>query len=292
VKGAAIPTDMGLSPDGAILSWLLLGPYRHEPLRPPSLDLMSQDFLTDGADVTDANVVPRAGAQVDTDFATAASTGLGLTTNPDLNPGGIPTWYPWRDRNLQVNLDQSLLYAGVDDAMCYAACYLCAEEPLAVRFCAGSEDGIQVLLNGEEIWANPIDRSWPGCADIFAGDLEENRLKEAVEEYEGLLEFHGRRRGFEHPRARTVLGELASTLWALGERVECRARVREAREEYEKLVARSDIDRTTVRDYAHFLLSCPPPELRDPERAAELARRALERGAGNRPDTMRTSTLY
>ncbi len=204
VRGEEIPTEQGLARGGEILSWLLLGPYMHTAGRPPQAEVMRQDHLTDGMTTIEEEVMPEAFDAVETDFDVAASTGLAPASNFEINAAAVPEWFPWRDLAARVELGDGMLYGAVDDVMCYAVCYLCAEEAMTVTFFAGSDDGIQILLGDTEVWINPVDRAWPGLADVFQANLDQgvNRLMVKVFESGGDWNFGvAVRDEFGHPIA-------------------------------------------------------------------------------------------
>jgi len=177
VVGAAIPTTGGgLLPDGAIAHWLILGPYVQSVVAAGSAgtaDQLEQDFLTDGDEIYEDSVLPQEGDQVETDYG-AASAAVRLAgpgegaSRADLNPDGIPTWFVWRDLDSMVSYDNTNMWGGnVDTAMAYAACYLDVRKDIeAVYFACGSDDAIQLLLDGQGIWTNPVRRGWPGFVDV------------------------------------------------------------------------------------------------------------------------------
>ncbi len=189
VAGTSIFTENGLRSDGVITSWLLLGPFQHAAGSPPAAGIMQQDHLTDGEAVFEESVMPKAGDSVDTDYTAAASTGLAFASWPDVNPEGIPAWYPWREKDTYVDLDA--FYGAVDSVVCYAVCYVCVEEEMTVVMRAGSDDGIQVIHDDTEVWINPVDRAWGGFQDIFEVELHEgvNRIMAKVFESGGGWNF-------------------------------------------------------------------------------------------------------
>jgi hypothetical protein len=199
IGGLPMPTVLGgLSADGMILSWLFLGPLQTTgSSTTTSAALMEQDFLTDGDTITEADVMPAAGDEVVTDFGgSSPSLGLAAIANADINPAGIPQWVAWRDRDVQISFDDTKLFGpvengAVDNVMCYAVCYICAEDDMTVALSAGSDDSIQVLLGDQEVWIMPVERSWPGLADHFTIDLKKgvNRLMAKIFETGGGWNF-------------------------------------------------------------------------------------------------------
>ncbi|MBN1420262.1 MAG: hypothetical protein JXP34_15895 [Planctomycetes bacterium] len=186
VRGSPIPAAEGaILSDGAITRWLILGPYIQNVVTTASggtASLLEQDFLSDGIDIFEETVRPREGDEVDTDYGLPVSAALRLAgaadgaTRADLNPGGTPTWFAWRDLDSQISFDNVNMFGGgVDNCMAYAVCYLDVQEDLSgVYFSCGSDDAIALVLDGEPIWANPVLRSWTGFIDIVGPfDLDE-----------------------------------------------------------------------------------------------------------------------
>ncbi len=157
------PTDLTEVDDvgggGYIKTWLLLGPFQNDGGAAPGPDLIRQDYLTDGVDLTETDVQP-----VDGDEA------LSLTPLNDpfgVNPGGVATWTLWRDRDDLINFND--FYGGdVNQCMMYAVTYFELEETADLEIEVGTDDSVQVLLDGEEVWINDIPRGVPapGAGDI------------------------------------------------------------------------------------------------------------------------------
>ena len=186
IGGNPIPTALGgLSADGMLLSWLLLGPYMTTgTATTKSAALMSRDYLTDGEDITEASVMPADGDEVETNYSKAASLGLAAASGPGINPGGIPQWFAWRDRDVQVNFDDAKLFGAVDNVMAYAVCYVCAKEDLEARLAAGSDDSIQILVNDKSVWINAVERGWPGLVDLVPVSFTKGRNRLMVKVFE------------------------------------------------------------------------------------------------------------
>jgi hypothetical protein len=103
-----VPT--GLTPEGFVNAWLLLGPFSQPAGGNPDVQVMRLDYLTDGEDIHEIDVMPKAGDQVATDFqVSAASTSLAYSSS-DTNPGGIPTWKGLIDSDDTINF--STYYGG------------------------------------------------------------------------------------------------------------------------------------------------------------------------------------
>jgi len=156
----------GISPNGYINAWLILGPYAQGGGAAPGQDNIRQDYLTDGGDVTEFTVQPKAGDTVNTDYGVAASTGL-VIEDP-LNPGGVPTWnFYLNPATDTIDLINDHYGRAANNSMAYAVTYVHVEADLdPVNLCVGSDDAVQVLIDGEEVWINDIARGWgTGCQD-------------------------------------------------------------------------------------------------------------------------------
>ncbi len=178
-----VVTSGNITANSAIVAWLLLGPYAQlftpaaGPVSGPDLQ---RDFLTDGTTITEEDVMPKAGDTVNTAYnpGSAASDSLIAVTNPDINPNGVPTWFAWRDRNEMVDFGGSgaattVFVDDVNDAMAYAVTYLCLDEARTIVVTGGSDDALQVLVDGTEVIFSPVLRGWGGFQDVsVALDLE------------------------------------------------------------------------------------------------------------------------
>ena len=153
-----------LTDQGFIQRWLLLGPYKQPGLLgldAPGEDKMRQDHLKDNKGITEVNVRPSAGDTVATDFGPGAgkarSTGLAGAPTCPINPNGVPTWAPWQDSDELIAFES--YYCGdTDRIMMYAVVYVDVETARDVDIGLASDDSVQVLLDGEEIWIHNIAR--------------------------------------------------------------------------------------------------------------------------------------
>ncbi|HNR98244.1 MAG TPA: hypothetical protein PKX48_05090 [Planctomycetota bacterium] len=178
VSANALGTDPGI--EGVVLSWLLLGPFAANTYDGTANHIyqeMIKDFLTDGM-VSEDTVTPRAGDEIRPDYGMAsAATGLNAAVNHAVNPKGkegIATWFPFRYSGPYYDFTYAGLYGANDYSMNYSVAYLDVREPVEVTFAMGSDDAIQVLLDGTEIWHYDIGRAWPGFTDRSEPhDLEE-----------------------------------------------------------------------------------------------------------------------
>ncbi|MBI4604847.1 MAG: hypothetical protein HY721_23030 [Planctomycetes bacterium] len=158
VRGAsALHNRTPFSEAGFIKDWLLLGPYRQPSgnTAAPGLTNIRKDHLTDGAGTTEATVQPEDGDTVNTAYGPsgpARSRGLDAPVFPNgINPGGMPTWASWLD------IDDTVLfndyYGGdLNGVMAYAVTYIDVASDAVVDIGLASDDSIQVLLDGAEVF--------------------------------------------------------------------------------------------------------------------------------------------
>ncbi len=157
---------------GAILHWLILGPYEQCGGAAPGDELMRRDYLTDGT-ISEADIQPVAGDAINTNYRTlaegemctdpqepgeAASLSL-LADEFGRNPGGIATWMEWR--GLDDDDERTLfedVYGDLSNMMEYALTYIDVTEATTVNLGVSSDDGVQVLLDGAEIHLNNTAR--------------------------------------------------------------------------------------------------------------------------------------
>ncbi len=156
------PTDYSRS--GFIQEWLLLGPYKQPGLLnldAPGEDKMRLDHITDNKGITEASVRPKAGDTVATAYGPGAgkarSTGLQTGATTAINPDGVPTWSAWQDADDLVAFE-NYYGADLDRLMMLAGTYICVDEDINVDLGLASDDSIQVLLDGEEIFIHNIAR--------------------------------------------------------------------------------------------------------------------------------------
>jgi len=169
------------SEQGFVKDWLLLGPLA-QPTgfgwgAAPSVANIRLDFLSDGV-TTQEDIQPSAGDTINTDFGGAsASPGLQGSPNQDaINPDGVPTWNAWRDTDDSINFND--YYGGdVNQNVMYAVTYVHLEEDMELDIGTASDDAIQVLIDGEEVWINAVARGFGApdevqdtvCADPNVG---------------------------------------------------------------------------------------------------------------------------
>ena len=197
-----------------IKTWLLLGPYAQPGIvgATPGEARIRLDYLCDGAGTTEIAVEPKAGDTVHTSYTPPAggcarSTGIRAGAPTPINPGGIPTWFPWHDADDTINFND---YYGVnlDQLMMYAVCYVDVAADQVVDIGLDSDDSVQVLLDGAEIWINNVARAQGGpnaVVDVIASGAEASlnpltagRHMLMVKVFDGLADHNFRLR-FQDP---------------------------------------------------------------------------------------------
>jgi len=146
---------------GGIRFWNMLGSYETQLGAAPIEDDIRKDWLTDGV-TGETDFVWKAGAQIHTDFQ-GASPAIRIRNGfgqPPKNPGGVPTVFEWRDVDSRVNF-RDVFFVDYNDAMAYAQCYVnnTTGEEMEVYLGISSDDSVQVLLNGNEVWIHSIGRA-------------------------------------------------------------------------------------------------------------------------------------
>ena len=186
VTGTPAPSSKEPIYSGFIQRWLLLGPYENsggaDPNTSPDPPQIEDDFLTDGT-TTEAEIAPQAGDTIESLAPLAVTPNDGI-----INPDGIPTWSLWEDAD--DTIDFNGYYGGdVDYIMMYAVTYVDLTRATDVSICAGSDDSIQILLDGVSVWVNNIPRGWGAagqCQDIVPlGNLSAGLHKIMVKVFEG-----------------------------------------------------------------------------------------------------------
>ena len=136
---------------GRVTSWNLLGPYRSSGGPAPGAVAMRRDYLAAG-DVTESTVdwYPGTRLEANRDFL---RTPRGDTPRVLGFPGTAGV----------VDFGQ-VFEMNVDQAMVYAQAWVTVAEDTPVHLGVSSDDSVQVLLNGEEVWLHSIPRPlFPGC---------------------------------------------------------------------------------------------------------------------------------
>ena len=160
-----------------IEQWLLLGPYAQPGVfgATPGEDQIRMDHLCDGINIAEVDVEPRAGDTVETAYGDcASSTGLRAGATTPINPGGTPTWFGWQDADDTISFND-YHGANLDRQMMYAVTYVHVAEDIVVDIGLDSDDSVQVLLDGSEIWINNVARGTAGnnaVVDVVRADTQ------------------------------------------------------------------------------------------------------------------------
>ena len=143
---------------GGITCWNILGAFQQAGGAAPGNEAMRQDYLTDGQ-TSETNFVFFPGAQIAPDYSGAAAS-TGLFGDPNgRNAEGVPTVYGWN--NPDGRIDLNMFYGGdPNDVMAYTQCYVdnTTGDDLETYIGVMSDDSIQVLVNGQEVWIHSIPR--------------------------------------------------------------------------------------------------------------------------------------
>ena len=149
--------------NGAIIQWLILGPYTQSGSDSPGPIRMTRDYLKDGAGIDEAGVLPEDGDTVATNFTVAASTGY-------LPAGETPTWRSYMQVDPANDLiDFNVIWASVgggdpNNVMAYAVCYVenTTGSPLDCNVETSSNDSIEVLIGNCAVLVNSVPRGVVG----------------------------------------------------------------------------------------------------------------------------------
>ena len=141
-KGSDVKSSTHIVDEAYITDWLVLGPFF-----PDDLDT---DFLADMGG--EANIEPKEG-----DIVTTAD-------------GTTLTWKHYKSKTDIIEL----LYAVAEHehATAYAFCVLRSETAGETQICLGSDDGVAVWINGEQVHHNPAFRSLTLDEDVFEASLK------------------------------------------------------------------------------------------------------------------------
>jgi hypothetical protein len=193
-----------------IKSWLVLGPYAQPGAfgASPGVGQIQRDHLCDGADINEIDVEPRAGDTVNTEYGGCArSTGLRTGATTPINPGGVPTWFAWQDADDTVSFND-YYGANLDQLMAYAVSYIDVAADMVVDIGIDSDDSIQVLIDGNEVFVNNLARAMGGAntvVDVVSSatvaslnPLTAGVHKVMVKVFEGTAD-HGFRLRFQDP---------------------------------------------------------------------------------------------
>jgi hypothetical protein len=155
---SCIDKDAPFDSCGGIRTWNILGGFGQDGFNNPGDDNMRKDYMTDGA-VTEADFIWFAGAAIQTDFLGAAASSNVVGGANGWNPGGVPTVFAWNDADSLVEYE-AVFGQDLDSIMAYSQCYVINNTgaDLPVNMGVSSDDSVQVLLNGTEVWVHSIPR--------------------------------------------------------------------------------------------------------------------------------------
>jgi tetratricopeptide (TPR) repeat protein len=106
--------------------------------------------------------------------------------------------------------------------------------------------------------------------------MNRGKFVEGSRKYEEWVELNARRYGDLHMMTLDAAAVAAETLWYSGMRGEALEHASISFSGWRQRVESTEAGAPDYNGYARFLLTCQPPELRDPERALELAMKANE----------------
>lgn len=143
---------------GTIQNWLVLGPFTREGGANPGEDQIIRDYLLSD-ETSETEIIPLAGMTTEPEYnGAAASTGL-APNDMGRNPGGVPTWIEWIDRDDEDDrIDFDTIYGANDNVMCYAVTYLDVIEEIEVHLGVSSDDSIQLFIDGQSIHVKNASR--------------------------------------------------------------------------------------------------------------------------------------
>ena len=193
--------------------WLVLGPYvRDVGGANPGVAEMRRDYLTDGGLVTENNFVPAIGAVANTNYVSAASSNL-LDRPGNGYPN--PTVKLWRDADDTIDINgASQVYPpptgqNNNNTMVYAWCYARNKTgaPLSCYLAVGSDDSIQVKINGVEAGIANVNRVYGASntvQDVWPVTLAPGNSLVMVKVFNGSSEFGFRLRFQTNPALGTA----------------------------------------------------------------------------------------
>ena len=148
--------------DKYIREWLVLGPFF-----PDDLDT---DFLADMGG--EANIEPREGDAVgfDTGLNTASPLDPSRYSTQATADGRMLTWKRYKSKTDIIDLLHAV--GEHEHATAYAFCVLRSETAGDVQISLGSDDGVAVWINGQQVHSNPVLRSLNLDEDVFEVSLK------------------------------------------------------------------------------------------------------------------------
>jgi hypothetical protein len=158
---------------GGIRMWNILGAFDTRSGVPPITD-MQRDYMR-STDVSELDFVWFPGATIATDFGgldgscggSAASCRV-MSGATGRNPDGVPQVYSRVARSGAVSFQLADTFgADLNRVMAYAQTYVTVEEERDVFLGISSDDSIQVILNGQEVFIRSVARGNSTACDPF-----------------------------------------------------------------------------------------------------------------------------
>lgn len=149
--------------EGFIQSWAILGQLQQPGGAAPTLAAIRRDYLTNGSNVTEKNLVPAINQALTIAFGgAAASTGYLQGTQPYV----VPTIFAYAAP--ADGVDYNVVFGDVDNIMCYAWTFANNKTGANWKGFIGvaSDDSIQVVVNGLEVGAISIPRGWGAANEV------------------------------------------------------------------------------------------------------------------------------
>ncbi len=157
----------GLAPSGFIGTWLIGTGITNGGGAAPGIAAIQTDHLDDGAGINELDYEPEEGDEV----VPLAGVVTGSSLNPNDLDGVMTVTRLSTDANGKIDLN---LFGDQNNVMTYFWTYISVEADVTATFCAGSDDAIQILVDGIEVHINDVARGWgTGCQDIIPGILLE-----------------------------------------------------------------------------------------------------------------------
>ena len=149
---------------GGIRTWNILGAFDNPGGAAPGEESIQLDYMTDG-DVEETEFEWFPGATIETDFGGAAASTIIDGGAAGRNPDGTPEVFSRSARSARVDFQSSQVFgSNLNFVMAYAQAYIIVEEDSPalgedVFLGMSSDDSIQVLFNGLEVWLNDVPRA-------------------------------------------------------------------------------------------------------------------------------------
>lgn len=206
-------------PCGAIRTWNILGAFGNPGGAGPTPDEITRDYMTDG-DIGERDFVWFPGATIETEVNGAAAS-TSIDGGPaGRNPGGVPTVFSREGASGRILFQSPAGFGGdLSNVMAYAQVYIIAEADTEVFLGISSDDSVQVILNGADVWVNSVPRGGADpCSASFPQDitfepvlLEEGYNSLVVKVFEGTGDWDFALR-FQDELGQPVTEDLSTSL--------------------------------------------------------------------------------